>query len=232
MEMVAARKEVSYPELLDYIQMVPLPKSLPSFPSSLDSDHSRWTQVTPPPPRPACDLQSYSGTTIAQETRFYDDKETYTGVHKAGGPTVVDRDKQGLESLLDRSDADVRGLKRVSLFFFSPPHRAQDMKEAHGRQMGSGSGSRREMAEHSHSPQAQYHTAPVPSSAPQQRSARAAASPRDNSHDAIIENLENRLKRATGAGSSFLALLSAPSLWSHLSDPSTRPSPSAATVQT
>jgi hypothetical protein len=63
---------------------------------------------------PPLTLRSYSGTTIAQETRFYDDKETYTGVHKAGGPTVVDRDKQGLESLLDRSDADVRGLKRVS----------------------------------------------------------------------------------------------------------------------
>lgn len=56
---------------------------------------------------------SYAGTTVAHENRFYDDKETYTGVHKAGGPTVVDRDKQGLESLLDRSDADVRGLKRV-----------------------------------------------------------------------------------------------------------------------
>jgi hypothetical protein len=29
----------------------------------------------------------------------------------------VDRDKQGLENLLDRSDADVRGLKRVSMNF-------------------------------------------------------------------------------------------------------------------
>lgn len=58
-------------------------------------------------------FSSYAGTTVAQENRFYDDKETYTGVHKAGGPTVVDRDKQGLDNLLDRSDADVRGLKKV-----------------------------------------------------------------------------------------------------------------------
>lgn len=62
---------------------------------------------------------SLSGT-VAQEVRFYDDRSTYTGVHKAGGPTVVDKDKQTLDRLLDRSPADARGLKK-------------DMKEAHFR---------------------------------------------------------------------------------------------------
>jgi hypothetical protein len=52
--------------------------------------------------------------TVAQANRFHDDQRTYTGVHKAGGPTTIDRDKQGLNSLLDRSECDVRGLKKVS----------------------------------------------------------------------------------------------------------------------
>ena len=62
---------------------------------------------------------SLSGT-VAMPNKFHDDVRTYTGVHKAGGPTTIDHDKQGLENLLDRSSADVRGLKK-------------EMKEAHGR---------------------------------------------------------------------------------------------------
>jgi hypothetical protein len=52
---------------------------------------------------------------VAEENRFYDDRSTYTGVHKVGGPTIVDKEKLGLDSLLDRTPADVRGLKAVVL---------------------------------------------------------------------------------------------------------------------
>ncbi len=51
--------------------------------------------------------------TVAVANRFHDDPNTYTGVHKAGGPTTIDHDKQGLDQLLDRSSADVRGVKKV-----------------------------------------------------------------------------------------------------------------------
>ena len=51
--------------------------------------------------------------TVAQPNKFHDDPRTYTVVHKAGGPTTIDHDKQGLDQLLDRSAADVRGLKKV-----------------------------------------------------------------------------------------------------------------------
>lgn len=42
--------------------------------------------------------------------RFHDDKDSYTGVYAQGGPTNVDANR-GLDGLLDRSDADVRGVK-------------------------------------------------------------------------------------------------------------------------
>lgn len=48
--------------------------------------------------------------TVAEETRFHDDQSTYTGVHKAGGPTIVDRDKPTLDHLLNRGGADIRGV--------------------------------------------------------------------------------------------------------------------------
>ena len=60
----------------------------------------------------ACRIIRLTGTQ-AQENRFYDDKTTYTGVHKSGGPTIVDKEKITLNQLLDRSSADVRGLKQV-----------------------------------------------------------------------------------------------------------------------
>jgi hypothetical protein len=58
--------------------------------------------------------------TQAKENRFYDDKSSYTGVHKAGGPTIVDKEKLQLHQLLDRAPADVRGLKKVYHLFFFP----------------------------------------------------------------------------------------------------------------
>ncbi len=49
--------------------------------------------------------------TQAEAVRFHDDKDAYTGVHAHGGPSTVDAPNQSLEGLLDRSDADVRGVK-------------------------------------------------------------------------------------------------------------------------
>jgi len=50
-----------------------------------------------------------SGTKAAP-TRFYDDKSTYTGVHKAGGPSTNDG-AITLSNLMDRSASDARGRK-------------------------------------------------------------------------------------------------------------------------
>ena len=52
-----------------------------------------------------------TSTTAAAQTRLHDDKTTYTGVHVAGGPTIIDN-KLTLDSLADRSEADVRGVKK------------------------------------------------------------------------------------------------------------------------
>lgn len=46
--------------------------------------------------------------------RLHDDKSTYTGVYAKGGPKAVDPPKNDLSSLLDRSQADVRGVKKVT----------------------------------------------------------------------------------------------------------------------
>ncbi|KAK9821282.1 hypothetical protein WJX74_008620 [Apatococcus lobatus] len=45
--------------------------------------------------------------------KFHDDKTTYTGVYARGGPTNVEQ-SQDLSAYLDRSSADVRGVKRQS----------------------------------------------------------------------------------------------------------------------
>ncbi|KAK9810553.1 hypothetical protein WJX73_000223 [Symbiochloris irregularis] len=50
-------------------------------------------------------------STKASYIKFHDDKSTYTGVHAHGGPTTVDPSKD-LSALLDRSESDVRGVKR------------------------------------------------------------------------------------------------------------------------
>jgi len=48
--------------------------------------------------------------TKADYVKFHDDKTTYTGVYAKGGPTNVDH-RITLSNLLDRSDADARGVK-------------------------------------------------------------------------------------------------------------------------
>lgn len=49
------------------------------------------------------------GVVVPGEVRFFDDKESYTGVHKLGGPDMADTSGVKLEKLLDRSPADARG---------------------------------------------------------------------------------------------------------------------------
>ncbi|CDI84153.1 hypothetical protein, conserved [Eimeria acervulina] len=53
--------------------------------------------------------------TKADNVRFHDDKSTYTGVHKMGGPTTVDDGRvqfNDLSKICDRSEYDVRGVKK------------------------------------------------------------------------------------------------------------------------
>ncbi len=48
--------------------------------------------------------------TFAEGCRLHDDKSTYTGVYKAGGPTTIDYEKMAMSQLCDRSKkASVRG---------------------------------------------------------------------------------------------------------------------------
>lgn len=49
------------------------------------------------------------GTVTPQKVRLHDDKESYTGVYKRGGPSKADTSGVKLERLLDRSPADARG---------------------------------------------------------------------------------------------------------------------------
>jgi hypothetical protein len=45
--------------------------------------------------------------------KFHDDKSTYTGVYAKGGPTNVDKQNvKDISGLVDRTDADVRGVKK------------------------------------------------------------------------------------------------------------------------
>jgi hypothetical protein len=55
---------------------------------------------------------SRAGTTrvVESQTRFHDDKSTFTGQYRHGGPQAKD-DRITLENLMDRSDYDVRGVK-------------------------------------------------------------------------------------------------------------------------
>lgn len=65
--------------------------------------------------------------TQAEATRFYDDKSAYTGTHKHGGPSTTDvavvarskgdntgGDKQTMASLMNRGEADIRGVPKNS----------------------------------------------------------------------------------------------------------------------
>ncbi|CXJ25977.1 p25-alpha family protein, putative [Plasmodium berghei] len=51
--------------------------------------------------------------TKAEATRFHDDKSTYTGVHKLGGPTTIDKNKtqfSSISEITDRSECNIRGV--------------------------------------------------------------------------------------------------------------------------
>ena len=62
------------------------------------------------------DGPSIHGTT-ADPIRLHDDKSTYTGVYKAGGPTTVDYEKQGMDLLCDRTKrATIRGVPEVAVY--------------------------------------------------------------------------------------------------------------------
>lgn len=53
--------------------------------------------------------------TKAEYTKFHDDKNTYTGVYKEGGPTTVDKGKgkiADLSDLANRKEANVRGVNK------------------------------------------------------------------------------------------------------------------------
>ena len=56
-----------------------------------------------------------NSATRSEAVRFHDDTSSYTGVHKAGGPTTVGNGGDGavitLSNLTDRSDYDIRGRK-------------------------------------------------------------------------------------------------------------------------
>ncbi|SBS88802.1 p25-alpha family protein, putative [Plasmodium ovale wallikeri] len=51
--------------------------------------------------------------TKTDNVRFHDDKSTYTGVHKLGGPTIIDKNKthfSDISEITDRSECNVRGV--------------------------------------------------------------------------------------------------------------------------
>lgn len=53
--------------------------------------------------------------TKADDVRFYDDKTSYTGVHKKGGPSTVDAGRvqfNDISEFCDRSSVDIRGVKK------------------------------------------------------------------------------------------------------------------------
>ncbi|KAF8819752.1 p25-alpha family protein [Cardiosporidium cionae] len=53
--------------------------------------------------------------TKTEEVRFYDDKSTYTGVHRAGGPSTVDGGRtqfSDLSQITDRTPNNIRGVKK------------------------------------------------------------------------------------------------------------------------
>eukprot|EP01063_Lacrimia_lanifica_P000667 TRINITY_DN1034_c0_g3_i1.p1 TRINITY_DN1034_c0_g3~~TRINITY_DN1034_c0_g3_i1.p1 ORF type:complete len:185 (+),score=79.84 TRINITY_DN1034_c0_g3_i1:59-556(+) len=53
-----------------------------------------------------------SSGTKADAVKFHDDKDQYTGVYKAGGPTNVDVGTSDLSNITNRKDADVRGVQK------------------------------------------------------------------------------------------------------------------------
>ena len=65
--------------------------------------------------------------TQADAVRFHDDKSSYTGVYAQGGPTNVDKQNvSDISQILDRSAADVRGVKQG----MASMHLGEELKEA------------------------------------------------------------------------------------------------------
>eukprot|EP01065_Artemidia_motanka_P008551 TRINITY_DN14307_c0_g1_i1.p1 TRINITY_DN14307_c0_g1~~TRINITY_DN14307_c0_g1_i1.p1 ORF type:complete len:440 (+),score=142.74 TRINITY_DN14307_c0_g1_i1:73-1392(+) len=52
-----------------------------------------------------------SSGTVADQVALHDDKENYTGVYKAGGPSTVDTGTSDLRFITNRAEADVRGVQ-------------------------------------------------------------------------------------------------------------------------
>jgi hypothetical protein len=63
-----------------------------------------------------------TNATHAQYNKFHDDKSTYTGVYKNGGPTNYDG-KRDLQELMDRTPSNVRGVSEGFGKGNAQPHR-------------------------------------------------------------------------------------------------------------
>ncbi|MEW5300206.1 MAG: hypothetical protein WDW38_003045 [Sanguina aurantia] len=70
-----------------------------------------------------------ANATRADAVRLHDDKSTWTGVYANGGPSTVDPSKD-LSVHLDRSQSDIRGVKRTSNNSPAPALRAQSSFKA------------------------------------------------------------------------------------------------------
>lgn len=75
--------------------------------------------------------------TRAEYVKWFDDKNTYTGVSARGGPSAIDAPK-GLAQFVDRSAADVRGVKMGSMTgegrdSLSPPPRTPPLSQRRPR---------------------------------------------------------------------------------------------------
>ncbi|CAM9769723.1 unnamed protein product [Chrysoparadoxa australica] len=100
--------------------------------------------------------------TVAEPSRFHDDKSTYTGVHNHGGPSHVDRHHVTMEYQMDRSDGDVRGVKEYSYGAQGIPNAMAGESPRRVSGSGSGSGGRRELGARPGSSSGSGRAAPVP----------------------------------------------------------------------
>ena len=88
-------------------------------------------------------FQPSSATTFAMPTRFHDDVRTYTGVHKAGGPTIIDMNHRDLAQMVDREIKSnmewqlENGLTALKIHENSPRLRSTNNSPVHCYQEGS-----------------------------------------------------------------------------------------------
>ena len=71
-----------------------------------------------------CARKLPDGSVLAIPTRFHDDPSSYTGVHRAGGPTVIDDDIKDLSRMVDRSIVHVNSVPQQRQPSPSPSRRA------------------------------------------------------------------------------------------------------------